>query len=217
MSVLDAGCGEGTLSILMARKGATVTGVDYSRPNIDAANNYLKDVPESHRPVFDTGDSENLPFPDESFDVVVSNHVLEHLGDFRQGVRELRRVTRKHAIVAVPTCINPCSWALLGGDTYWRITKMTPVAIPLGILRVLYAAITRAEGVNEGYAGRREIVHVFRFPGVVKRILEEEGFHVREMRAQTIAIPYFGPFLTGLRDRGIFRYLGFGTVYVAEK
>lgn len=216
-SVLDAGCGEGTLSILMAQQGAKVTGIDYSTPNIDAAKEYAKNLPSDEAPAFDTGDSANLPFADNSFDIVVSNHVLEHLPDFSQGVREIKRVTRKTAVIAVPTCINPCSWALLGGDTYWRISKRTLFGIPFGITRVLFAAITGAEGVNEGYAGRKDVVHVFRFPSVVRRILENEGFHVRQMHAQTIALPYFGPFLTKFGRRGLLRHCGFGTVYVVEK
>lgn len=62
-SVLDAGCGEGTLSILMACQGARVTAIDYSRPNIDAAREYAQDLPpEIERPTFEVGDSENLPF-----------------------------------------------------------------------------------------------------------------------------------------------------------
>ena len=50
--VLDAGCGEGVLSCLMADAGAEVHAVDYSRPNIDAvltADPGARDPREPHR------------------------------------------------------------------------------------------------------------------------------------------------------------------------
>jgi ubiquinone/menaquinone biosynthesis C-methylase UbiE len=79
-------------------------------------------------------DAEHLPFADKSFDVVISSHVLEHLPDFDQGFRELCRVARKRVIVALPTGLNGCAMALLGGDHgYWKFGKTIVYCIALGI------------------------------------------------------------------------------------
>ena len=75
MRVLDAGCGEGTLSFMLAARGAFVTACDISEPNIE----FAKQQPNPHRIEFLTADLERLPFEDSSFDLVVSSHVLEHL------------------------------------------------------------------------------------------------------------------------------------------
>ncbi len=217
-TVLDAGCGEGNLSILMAEKGSCVTGIDFSEPNIAAARKYADDRKlASDRLEFRVGDAENLPFEENSFDCVVSNHVLEHLPNFNKGLSEIFRVTRNTALIAVPTCLNPSSWALLGGDNYWRIWKRTVFVVPLGIIRVIAALLVGAEGVNQGYAGRKEIVHVFRFPWRVRRMVEDAGFIVESFSAQSVRIPYI-PIPVKLPQSGrLFRYFGIGTLYVVRK
>ena len=118
MRVLDAGCGEGTLSIMIAKKGAIVTGCDISKPNIENAVNYAKENNLSNIN-FVLGDAENLPFSDNEFDLVVSSHVLEHLPDFDKGLREVMRVSKKRAVVAIPTVLNPCSLVQVGGGWFY--------------------------------------------------------------------------------------------------
>jgi ubiquinone/menaquinone biosynthesis C-methylase UbiE len=216
--VLDAGCGEGVLSILMRQRGALVTGVDYSAPNIEAARRYAEKAGlEGDGLTFLQGDAEHLPFEDDAFDLVVSNHVLEHLPDFRQGAREIRRVTKGPALIGVPTCLNPSAWALLGGDTYWRLSKRSIYAVPFGLLRVAGALLTRQEGVNEGYGGSKDNIHIFRFPWVVEAILKEAGFRELRQEAQSIRLPYLPASCTHLSDRSPFKHFGIGTLYAAHK
>ncbi|MBI5849148.1 MAG: class I SAM-dependent methyltransferase [Nitrospirae bacterium] len=138
-TVLDAGCGEGILSNLMAQRGATVTGVDISSPNTEAAKAISRRMLIENYPTFCVADAESLPFPDKSFDVVVSSHVLEHLPDFQRGLREIKRVMRRKAIISLPTCLNPCAWSLLGGDLYWKLTRRSIYGLPVGLWRVLWA------------------------------------------------------------------------------
>ncbi len=51
---------------------------------------------------YQKGDIENLPFEDNSFDVVTCHHVLEHVINLQQSIDELKRVCRKLLIVVVP-------------------------------------------------------------------------------------------------------------------
>jgi ubiquinone/menaquinone biosynthesis C-methylase UbiE len=220
--VLDAGCGEGVLSCLMAERGAHVTAIDYSRPNVEAARERARarGAP-CDQIVFEVGDAENLPFPDSSFDCVVSNHVLEHIPDFRRGIAELHRVTSNLAIVAVPTCLNPCAWAQLGGGKYWRLGPKTPFAVPLGIARVARAWLAGEIGVDETYGGQRYNSHIYRFPRVVHADLVAAGFEVVTFEAQSIRLPNvpvaLSAFLSSLRATRGFRHCGIGTVYLLHK
>src|SRR5262245_50562601 len=69
-SVLDVGCGTGVAAITAARRGAKVTGLDLTPALLERAkyNAKLAGVEVD----FHEGDAENLPFPDASFDIVVS-------------------------------------------------------------------------------------------------------------------------------------------------
>ena len=51
-------------------------------------------------------DLRNLELPDQSFDGVLCSHVLEHIDDDRLAMRELRRITRRWCLVAVPLDLN---------------------------------------------------------------------------------------------------------------
>lgn len=222
-TVLDSGCGEGVMCVMLAKKGCKVTGVDLSVPNIEAAFQYAKEqgIPEGDIN-FLVGDAEKLPVPDKSFDYVVSSHVLEHVPDFQKGVRELARVARIQAIAAIPTCLNPCAWVLLGNDKYWTFSRKSPYAIFIGLYRVILALLTRDEGVNEGYVGNEELIHIWRFPRSGKKRLENGGLHVIRYRGSSYIFPYFPVFLPISRFIQLFCWLpiirnwGYGTTYICD-
>ncbi len=221
-TVVDAGCGEGVLSVLLAKHGCRVIGVDISEPNIAEAKAFALREGVADRCEFLVGDAERLPLPDKSADVVVSSHVLEHLPDFVQGVRELNRVAKTLVVVAIPTCLNPASWVLLGGDKYWTVSRRTPYAIFVGFFRVVGAMLRGQEGVNETYAGHPELIHIHRFPHRGRMLLELGGLQVVRYRASSFPIPYLSFLVPVSRLLGAFRYwplfrnFGFGTTYVCH-
>lgn len=122
--VLEVGCGRGHLTRRLAEAGIDVTGID--------ANPRAAELAESDRVV--TMLAENLAFPDDSFDAVVSVHAIEHIPDLEGAFAEMARVLRPggralfiypaepvQGIFAVPTAVilhgNPfkardvhCQW-----------------------------------------------------------------------------------------------------------
>jgi cyclopropane fatty-acyl-phospholipid synthase-like methyltransferase len=90
--VLDLGCGAGMLAILK-RKGVTLTGVDLSAECSLAARRNGYDFTT-------TTQLSHLPFPDDSFDYVVSLDVLGHIGFEEKDVvlREIKRVLRADGV-----------------------------------------------------------------------------------------------------------------------
>ena len=221
IKVLDAGCGEGTLSIMMAEKGARVTGCDISRPNIDNAIVYAKENGVLNIN-FVRSDAENLPFADNKFDLVVSSHVLEHLPDFDNGLREVMMVTKKRAVIAIPTILNPCSWAQVGGGWFYLKGLRSFAALPYGFLKMLWALVTFEEGVDESYGGA-DVPHVFRFPWVMKKKIKENGFRLIQYEASSVCLPYFEfllpliKFLDKYKGKPFLRNCGYGTTFVIEK
>jgi len=90
--LLEVGCGMGTDLLQFARGGAKVTGVDLTPRSIEISRQHLAVYGEGGD--FAITDGENLPFADESFDVVYSNGVLHHTPDTAGAVREVHRVLR---------------------------------------------------------------------------------------------------------------------------
>lgn len=91
-SLLDIGCGPGWLTVMYAKNGAPVTAIDLT----EQAVRLTKAALSTNRVVaaVQVASAESLPFPDQSFDVVVSSGVLHHTPDIGSAIRESYRVTR---------------------------------------------------------------------------------------------------------------------------
>ena len=96
-SVLDVGCGTGTLAIAAKRRvgePGVVRGIDASPEMIEPARRKAAKAGASVD--FETAVAESLPFPDASFDVVLSTLMLHHLpkATRQECAREMRRVLK---------------------------------------------------------------------------------------------------------------------------
>ena len=104
--VLDVGSGPGSITIDLAKNyltaGGSVIGVEPTQELIDRANN-LKDStePQLNNVEFQIGSIYELPFEDNTFDLVHSHQVVIHLQDPVKGLKELARVTKPGGYVAV--------------------------------------------------------------------------------------------------------------------
>lgn len=101
--ILEVGCGNGDLSnYLSVNYNADITGLDFSTESIQIANNKKREF-KAKTNSFLVGDAQALPFPDESFDFVVSCECLEHVPDTQKMVNELYRVVKKNGTVILTT------------------------------------------------------------------------------------------------------------------
>ncbi|OBI40661.1 methyltransferase type 11 [Mycobacterium kyorinense] len=93
MSLLDIGCGPGTITVDLAARVAPgqVTAVDIADDALDAARAAAQ-AHELSNIAFATADVHALEFADDTFDVVHAHQVLQHVGDPVQALREMRRV-----------------------------------------------------------------------------------------------------------------------------
>jgi SAM-dependent methyltransferase len=98
---LDAGCGSGMAAGMAAARGAVVSGVDAAEAMLSIAR---ARVPAGD---FRQGDLEELPFDDESFDVVTGFNSLQYAGNPVAALREVGRVARRGGAVVVMTFGNP--------------------------------------------------------------------------------------------------------------
>jgi SAM-dependent methyltransferase len=108
--ILDVGCGLGMYVRAFRRFSDQVYGVDVDPEKVAQASQELPNI--------QTAPAEELPFPEDFFDVVLLHEVLEHVDDDHQAVCEAHRVTRVggRIVVFAPNRLWP--WETHG--VFWR-------------------------------------------------------------------------------------------------
>lgn len=103
MSLLDIGCGPGTITADFAELVAPgyVTAIEPSADALAVAASHLAERNLANVR-FETGDVHSLAYDDDTFDVVHAHQVLQHLHDPVGALREMRRVSR--SLVAARDC-----------------------------------------------------------------------------------------------------------------
>ncbi len=143
MSLLDVGCGPGSVTLdLAAALGpeGRVVGVDAAAVVIETAREAARERGDE-RTRFETADLFDLPFADDAFDVVHAHQVLQHVERPVAALREMARVCRPGGLVAARDVD-------FGATTWW------PETPAIGRWLDLYTTLARANG-GEPNAGRR--------------------------------------------------------------
>lgn len=142
MSLLDVGCGPGSVTLDLARlvSPGQVVGCDSAPEALEAARATAA-ASEDTVTRFVVGDALGLPFDDDSFDVVHAHQVLHHMSDPAQALREMARVAR------------PGGWVAAREADYGAMVWYPDVP-GLQEWRELYQVVARANGA-EPDAGRR--------------------------------------------------------------
>lgn len=92
--ILELGCGTGDMwkdNLDMLRAGAHLILSDFSAGMLETAKKNIADYPQVDYRVIDI---QNIPYADESFDMVIANMMLYHVPDLHKGLSEVRRVLK---------------------------------------------------------------------------------------------------------------------------
>src|SRR5688572_1145589 len=118
--VLDIACGSGNTALVAARRNTDVSGIDYVPALIERAKQRAS--AEGTKIHFQTADAQALPFPDESFDVVLSVFGVMFAPDQEKAAQELVRVTRRGGRIGLGNWM-PEGY---GGDFFRAHSKYVP-------------------------------------------------------------------------------------------
>ena len=178
LSVLDVGCGPGTITVDLAARVAPgrVTAIEMTEDALDLARTEAQTRGQSNID-FVTSDVHALDLPDDTFDIVHAHQVLQHVADPVQALREMRRVCKPGGIVAARDAdyagftwfpqlpaAGPVDDAVLrGGAGQWRRTRCGPAVVVLG----------SARRVRRHHADRRPVV--FRHAGDPRLVGRDVG------------------------------------------
>lgn len=126
LKVLDAGCGDGRhLQVARHYGFQKLYGIDQDLISL----NKVKDRFENEAPFIQQGNIEQLPFSNESFDIVICSEVLEHVDNVEKALQNLYSVTRKGGSCAISV---PRFWT---EKICWLLSKEYPHT-PGGHLRI---------------------------------------------------------------------------------
>ena len=118
-SVLDVGCAKGFMmhDFKTLMPSVTIAGIDISQYAYD---NAIEDM----KPFIRVGNANELPYPDNSFDLVISVNTVHNLPlrECKQALREIQRVSRVHAFIVVDSWRND---AERKGFLKWNLTAKT--------------------------------------------------------------------------------------------
>jgi SAM-dependent methyltransferase len=172
--VLDVAAGNGNATLAAARRFAQVTSTDYVPSLLEGGRR--RAAAEGLDVVFETADAEALPYPDGSFDVVVSTFGAMFAPDHRRAARELQRVCRPGGRI---------------GLACW-----TPEGFLGGLFRTVAVHVPPIPGVASPLLwGKRDYVSSL-FEGAASVACETRTFAFRYRSAQhfvDVFRAYYGP------------------------
>jgi ubiquinone/menaquinone biosynthesis C-methylase UbiE len=180
--LLEVGCGMGTDLLQFARGGAICTGVDLTPRSLEISRRRfaLYGMPAD----FLLTDSERLPFPDESFDVVYSNGVLHHTPDTAGAVHEIHRVLKPGGTAKVMLYYRH-------SFNYWGEMILHRGLMRAELLRGRSPEQIMSRWVEYGEQGSEPLVKVF--SRIQARTLfkdfREVGFEIEQMTRSELHLP----------------------------
>jgi demethylmenaquinone methyltransferase/2-methoxy-6-polyprenyl-1,4-benzoquinol methylase len=137
--VLDLCCGTGDIAFALAQRGAETIGLDFSEKMLEVAesrrlkNSKLK----TQNLKLMQGDAQQIPFPENSFDIVTVGYGLRNLASWERGLDEMLRVAKPGARLIVLEFGKPA-------NALWRAIYFSHLKCSVPLIGLLFCGNARA-------------------------------------------------------------------------
>ncbi len=137
---LDLCCGTGDIALALSQSGAETTGLDFSPQMLEVAAKRSQTPdprPKTPAPNFIQGDAEQIPFPDNSFDIVTVGYGLRNLTSWERGLDEMCRVAKPGGRLIVLEFGKPA-------NALWRAVYFTHLKCSVPLIGLLFCGNAQA-------------------------------------------------------------------------
>jgi demethylmenaquinone methyltransferase/2-methoxy-6-polyprenyl-1,4-benzoquinol methylase len=163
-TILDIATGTGDLAILMTKTTANkIVGLDISAGMLDVGRKKIEHKNLSNRIEMVLGDSENIPFEDNSFDAITVAFGVRNFETLEKGLAEILRVLKPNGLFVILETSVPKKFPFKQG--YYLYTK--------NILPLIGKLFSKD---NSAYAYLSESASVFPYGEALNNILRKVGF-----------------------------------------
>lgn len=148
LKILDVGCGEGGTSLALAERGAQITAIDFNPKRVEKFRR--KVLAASIDLSIEVGNAQNLCFPNDAFDCILLQDVLEHLPHPDKAIQEIARVLKGNGLIYLST---PNRWSPLNfiSDPHWNLPFVS-VLPRKGVTYFITKIIQRETFTREDFA-----------------------------------------------------------------
>lgn len=148
-SILDIATGTGDLAIKFAEKtkASTIVGLDLSEGMLSVAKKKIEGVTYNSNLSFIQGDSEALPFNDNSFDVITVSFGIRNFENLEKGLSEILRVLNRGGLFVILETSVPVKFPFKQGYHFYSKTILPTVGKLFSKDKVAYKYLSESASV----------------------------------------------------------------------
>lgn len=174
--ILDIATGTGDLALMMAKIGPDkITGLDISAGMLEIGKEKIAKAKLTDKIEMIVGDSENMPFPDNTFDAITVSFGVRNFANLDKGLTEIRRVLKPNGTFVVLETSNPTKFPFKQGYKFY-----TSFILPI------IGKIFSKDKVAYSYLS--ESANTFPFGKDFDNILQKNGFINTEYNPVTFGV-----------------------------
>jgi demethylmenaquinone methyltransferase / 2-methoxy-6-polyprenyl-1,4-benzoquinol methylase len=174
--ILDIATGTGDLALMMSQLNPTkIVGLDISEGMLEVGKQKISKANLSDKIEMVVGDSENMPFDDNTFDAITVSFGVRNFANLDKGLTEIRRVLKPNGTFVILETSNPTKFPFKQGYKFY-----TSFILPI------IGKIFSRDKVAYSYLS--ESANYFPFGETFDNILKKNGFINREYKPVTFGV-----------------------------